>query len=432
MSKRSYTVVEVQEFGEEQARQLLDGVVLPANAYNQENRLRVWLRNPLMLSLVLRIKETPEWARACKSRSSLYNAWAKYVAEEEAKKCNVDCDSLLTFYRATALKLLRARTRSISRGDLEAVKRQSAPGTVLEDAQLDAMEILIPSGENRSEGRRVRFFHETAYEYFVAAALRGDFEKALQQDTPEPALRLLQLGNVELDYLPSSVYGFLSEMLGSHVSDALLNRLEDRIVKSMPAKLARNLVESLGLLYRGRDDQKAAKRLLGLIRDARDRQDDADCTVGFNAARALERIHPRAPRPYFDYASDWREKDWTEDRQREKEQNICPNAMRGHYLETPKPGKRRIAVLPQMPGDAETTLQELVSKELADILDELINSSSQAAGESSMRINCSFAWVRWYHPSHELRLETLCKDAKARGLEKETIENLEEWVNMRR
>ena len=85
--------------------------------------------------------------------------------------------------------------------------------------------------------------------------------------------------------------------------------------------------------------------MLGLIRETRDRHDDQDLTVAFNAARALERIHPRAPRPYFDYASDWGERNWTKVYKDAEKQKIRPYAMRGVHLKTPKPGRKTLAVL---------------------------------------------------------------------------------------
>jgi len=40
------------------------------------------------------------------------------------------------------------------------------------------------------------------------------------------------------------------------------------------------------------------------------RRSELSFVIRYNAARALERVHPWAPKPYFDYMSDWGDRDW--------------------------------------------------------------------------------------------------------------------------
>ena len=76
----------------------------------------------------------------------------------------------------------------------------------------------------------------------------------------------------------------------------------------------------------------------------------------------------------------------------------------------------------------DTNLQAYVSKRLSDILEKLITDGH--AEDKPLRINCSHAWVRWFHPSrrHWERLKDINRRVKDSKIEEETIENLTIWV----
>jgi hypothetical protein len=181
------------------------------------------------------------------------------------------------------------------------------------------------------------------------------------------------------------------------------------------------------------------------------RMNELDTVIRYNAARALERIHPWAPKPYFDYMSDWNDKDWSKERTQADAEKLRPWAVRGYRVkerykdEDRKQVKEEIvgrrpgqfpylAVLRDKPPDSE--LQARVSSALGGLLIQVLEQlPSLARGKHGtwrpvdlLLINYSHAWVRWYHSEHSALIDEVRRLAKKNGATKETIENLCIWV----
>jgi hypothetical protein len=212
---------------------------------------------------------------------------------------------------------------------------------------------------------------------------------------------------------------------------------------SSPRKLIRNLVECAGMICEGGDDEDHVEWLLGIMGDRR-----LDDVTRYNAARALERSHPWAPRPYFDYMSDWGDRDWKEVRTRAATDKISPWAVRGYRIreaagaESEEVFHRNPRVFPYMAvckGDKiRPLLQARVSETVGNLLLDLLHQlpeSPERQNEETYRpidlllINFSHAWVRWYHSEHSPLLRDVRNSATKNQACKETQENLETWVD---
>jgi hypothetical protein len=100
----------------------------------------------------------------------------------------------------------------------------------------------------------LEFVHPSIYEYFLAHRLKADFLGVEKAEISPEQLSNLELGRVELDFPQSAVYGFLSELLGDEYFHILKIRLRQTFREAAPSMLARNLVEYLGMTFRGGSD----------------------------------------------------------------------------------------------------------------------------------------------------------------------------------
>ena len=190
-------------------------------------------------------------------------------------------------------------------------------------------------------------------------------------------------------------------------------------------QLARNLVEYVGMVYRGGEDcSDVANWLLDLIRS-----EDLHGDVRYNAARALERCHPYAPKPYFDYMSDWGDQDWEYLRRQTNKNAIRPYAIHAFRVRKGRVAPRRpgnwppIQICPN--GLKDASLQKHVSLELGKIILSLLDEPKE---NDWLLINCTFAWVRWYDEAQRRELEEARERAKGKGASNEVVENLKTWV----
>ncbi len=428
-----FQVVEILDFSEDQVELLLDDIVLPDDAYS-EGTLKKWILNPLIVRFIIDIhnelgqasdtSKSLELARALKSRSSLYDAWARHTARQEANRLGIDSGNLQSCFRAMALLLLKRRRLSE-----RLMSAKNVLGTIcgkLTSMQLSSLSVF-DIVESLEGGSRIKFSHESIYEFFAASALKDDFKKILQKELLPVQFGELELAKVELDYLQSSSYGFFSEMLGSELLRRLPEVLDYSELASMPWKLARNLVEFFGLLYDGA--QKAGVNegdvvhlLLTLIED---KNSQLNGRIRYNAARALERIHPQAPRPYFEYVSDSGERSWGSVSDKARARDGSPFVMRGTGRTEPKAGRHWAFAGNDHAKPHDDALQRHVSRSLAAVLESLLSEGREL---SPLRINCSNAWIRWYWSGHHGLKAKLLRQAEAVDLEAETLENLSKWV----
>ncbi len=463
-----YEVIELLEFSDEDTARLLSGVPVPKTAYIGERRFRSWIRNPMIIRSILDLRASlPDAAFA--SRSGMHDQWIRYEAKAADRICGLVPGSFLKFYQDAALHLLRSRSYSARLSDLNLAMLLKLDGETLERSRVPIGDILIQS-EEKTGGLHVRFFHESVNEALVASRLTQEFRDVVSDRVPEAELQELATARVELDYYQSSFYGFLSELLDKGFEDNLMGWLSRRHPSPANWRIFRNFIEYFGLTFRGGDETRergAAESLLKVIEDERydltvghEEFDEQVTAVRFNAARALERIHPQAPRPYFDYVSDWGEHDWTaaidtwrrlmertrglpplphEERSHAQAAHAgrSPWVMRGHKLNRPI-AKRHGGFTFMVGARVDNRLQRDVSARLAQILKRLSHPATPA--NLPLRINCTWAWVRWYHPEQAqehgalierqriLVAELEAKGSARLGDELKVLENLELWV----
>jgi len=370
-------------------------------AHDGRGDLKPGIRNSLIMWTVLELKDAGKSARSLGSRFELYGEWARMATAKAAQWASqIPHDLWLALLKDVAFRLLERKTAAIPAPRLQDGK----PAPLVECL---AMGILTVSDDRRS----VRFSHESYNEFF------------------------LPLARVDLDFLQPSVYGFLHERLGDEYLAALRKALSGADLAKWPVRLVRNLVEYIGMAYPGGPDLRAiVDWLLDLMRSG------LNHVIRYNAARALERIHPWAPKPYFDCVSDWGDKDWSRVRARTREDMIRPWAirgyrMRGEELIQRKPGTwPALAVCRDEPWDAG--LQAHVSAALAAMLTRLIEQlphepprkPKECRPIDCLLINYSYAWTRWHDPEHRDLLDELGRLATGKGAGKETLENLSTWV----
>lgn len=423
---KDFEVIEILPFDRKQAIDLLVGIRLPTNAYmivGEDKILKSWILNPMILSFIKNIHRDERWSNAFWSRSKMFESWAQHISKKYGERYSVAPEKLLSFFSDVGLKLLRLRKYAIKFNSLIELIPSRQDNKALRTVDIQATEVLI----YLEDREKVKFFHESVYEFFVTLKLKDEFERVVNENLDKSQLEDLKLANLEMDYLQSSAYGFLSEMLGENFIVKLNRKLEESDLLKMPVKLLRNLVEYIGMTFCDNNVENVASLLLSLIANS-----DLDILIRFNAARALERIHPLAPRPYFDYVSDWGRdgSDWTELLNKVRKQPEKPWVMRGVYMKEPAPGKQ-YAFTPNFKKEMDKNLQDLrkkVSKRLSDILEGLLRTGKPSDHELPLRLNISHSWIRWYDPDQREILEKLRKTCVSKKIEKETFENLSKWV----
>jgi hypothetical protein len=403
-------------------------------AYDSAGKPKPGVLNHLLVSFVLALRETGAQPEPFASRHSLYERWARFAIRRECGRLGSEIppDMWFSLFQNTGLNLLRGLTLAVPLPELP-----NGQGVPYDECM--AMEILMPS----ADPTRVKFRHESINDFFVASSLGDSFRQIVETVADVSGLAGLPLAHVDLDFLQTSLYGFLWEKLGEHYLERLKDRFLDPGVfqyKLAMSQLHRNIVEYAGMTFaRSQDLRGVADWLLGLMRDPL-----LDAVVRYNAARALERIHPWAPRPYFDYMSDWGDGDWKSVRSQAEKDGLCPWAIRGYRIQRKTgqtvnrtPGKYpALAVLRGKPKDIG--LQRHVSEQLSKlILGLLSQSTSESSDEMSsdlrnnlnwLLINYTHAWVRWYHPKDSGVLR------EARSLAEQSVrpgvlENLTTWVD---
>ena len=415
---------EIQPFTADEIKDIVGPVGLGRFAYDHDGNPKPGISNRLIVSFVLELRNGQQSASSFGSRFELYEAWARLTTGKGHEwPTRLSSQDWLTLFQGVALALLEQKTIAVPAPQL--LDGRPAPFN-----ECLATGILLASADR--EG--VKFYHESLHEFFGSWALIESFQKVLSAPDRPAALTELPLARVDVDFLQPSVYGFLHERLGDDYVETLRRKLAGTDLTGWPEQLVRNLVEYVGMTYvKGQDYRTVVEWLLQLMRSG------LSPVIRYNAARALERIHPRAPRPYFDYASDWGDRDWARVRNDAKTDQLCPYAIRAYrivndHLRDRQPGKRPLAVCKTEQCDPYLQLE--VSAQLGKMLAQLLAELPDSRGDPKCKwqpidwllINFSHAWVRWYHPNHNGLLGEVRKLAQERGAGTPTLENLDRWV----
>lgn len=416
-----WTKIQIKSIAEKRMNTLLPDPPFGDFAYNDGDKrkgLRLGFRNYLIWSFVEELGG-PVCGQEFGSRWQLFGDWSQRQAQEAQEETGIRSDDWMAFFQETALELLRKEEPSVYPPKLK-------DGLVLPFEQCCKTRIVRPSGDR--ENRKIRFFQESVKEFFTANALADSFCKLLEGICKGEAFDDLPLAEVDQDFLQPSIYGFLYEILSEkHGEDhivSIIKNLKICVLKKLNKRLLRNVVEYIGMTYRQRgsvdpDSEKENYEsivywLLDIVGepelvDQCASEPDHDY-VRYNAARALERIHPWAPHPYFDYMSDWGDRDWGDIHKEASNEGLRPWAIRWRgstYPESPErsrtPGQRPSLAICKN-SKINLCLQECVSYRLIDDICRLLKKPEK---NYYLLINCSYALVRWYIEDHSEKLAKL-------------------------
>jgi len=419
-----YTVVRILPFNQTQAEELLEGVVIPISARNEQGEIKEFLLNPLLLGFIRELaSHNPRVA--FKTRTDLYEAWAKEgLGTEKMLRFAGKSKHLLNFYGTIAIELLQRREKTLKKA-FTASLLKAFPSLDVGLDDLMNSEVLRRCGSDK----QVEFAHESIYEFFLARALQSDFTTAIKAKTPVDELLQLSLAKVELDYPQSSVYGFLTEMLPTFSADLRAGLRQAAASPTQSWQVLRNLVEFVGMTHHtdglpAAESKDLNRLVVYTLMEIAENQKLA-ARVRYNALRALERVHPCAPRPYFAHVSDW----GLRDRQQliaimDRPLEDRPWVMVGHRQKEPQPG-RHWAWIPNNGENPDHELQREISGRLAQLLEQLLSSFCDAG----LPINASHAWIRWYDDDHRADRDRVLPNAMKLD-HPATDENLRRFVGL--
>jgi hypothetical protein len=241
-------------------------------AYDKDGAPKPGLRNHLLVSFVLALRAAERSGPLWNSRSELYEEWVRFTTSKGAAfATGVSSEEWFMVFRKIALQLLQQKATSVPPPPLSG-------GRTISVDECIASGILMASGDRQG----VMFVHESLYEFFVSVGLRDSFRLVLDSRDEVGDFVALPLAAVDLDIPQSSVYGFLSDRLAGRYIEDLRKKFS---ATNMPGseQLARNLVEYVGMVYRGGEDcSDVANWLLDLIRS-----EDLHGDVRYNAQRQL-------------------------------------------------------------------------------------------------------------------------------------------------
>ena len=131
-------------------------------------------------------------------------------------------------------------------------------------------------------------------------------------------------------------------------------------------------------------------------------------------------MHPSAPRPYFDYTSDWGDEIWDEYREIQRTWVI-----QGLGLKEREPRRQRMRIFPNRFENAKhqrefLNARQKVVKRLTEVLQKITSNRK----DIELQINCSDALARWYD-FQDPTIDTSIDDLLRHSLQKEVADNLE-------
>lgn len=413
--KEVFEVVEIEPLNIEQAREFLANVQLPRPEKGQPGIAEEWCRSPLLLTF-LRDSKPDRF----QTRTDIYTAWAESITAAEVKHLGyLSSEKVLNFFKELAFLLAKGRTQIVDRKKCEKAEKEMTlqkeshePYNPLKAPTSKFLESRLTKVEGQEEVW-AKFYHPSLSEFFLAKRLEKDYLKAIENSAEQ-----LGLSEVDLDFVAASMYGFLAETLGPEYEGRLVRWLAElRNVKNCPEKLARNLVEYVGMTSQGKD-LNVARKLFALVVDENKSLPEL---IRYNAARAFERVHPSAPKPYFDYTSDWGQTNFGKCL---KEFDAW--AIRGALRKKRSPGKHLMRIYHYTRNDTEfLNLRQDVSNRLLELLEEAVENNKY----SDLQVNCAWALIRWcdFHDSKlDKRIETLLEKPLAEGV----MENLKIIQNL--
>ena len=457
--KHGFDSAEVLPFDYAQAMQLVRKKKHVVARLRQEKKakkptLLYTAGNPLLLSYLLNEDTVLE------NKAAIYEAWAQDVAKKDIKNIPTKADHVLNFFEALAVILANRTTN-----DANQAIREEAIGAAVPEDHRDKLtpDRIMSSGffMPTEKSKVARFKHFSVHEFFVARKLAGDFKRLLDQTKgndlfrqkkgvkisefhlpprTERLFRELALHSTPLDYMGASVYGFLSQLMNPGDNPLAF---EERLIEWLASFMAsaskaekctlladpshplwgvlRNCVEYLGITYDRSlyaNSPSVRKSMIDTILSFMTAT-NLDPIIRYNAARAIERIHPSGPQPYFDFMSDWGSKDWDD-----FQEDMIVRAYAIRRITSKhgrKPGKSPPLII-DLRRREKHHLESMVGRKLLDI-------ASRRNTDKFVRINCTYALIRWIYDEKDLskRLKKAVEAAELAG-DRYSLENLTKWV----
>jgi len=360
--------------------------------------LKRFARSPLLLQMMTRM-DPGSWDRLAKEprRARLYELWTDemilHCAGNEGFLSRDQLAVMTTKLGRIATLMLANRSDVV---DASLLKAEGLPMDKLKSANRESLSILV-----RQTKREWGFVHDSFREYALARLVADDLNSS--RHTHLSSLK-------DLDYVSSETYCFLAEMFASR--EELLKRLEAAIQTPLRDKarrnnLLRNCFEAIGVV-----GERSAERfiLLALEMLAPKNRSRLFSRTQHNIVRCLERLHRSAPQPYYD---DVMRQNWPDEPTADY---FGAAAVRGFHQ-----AKRTIGYShPMVHRGGRNEGRNPYQKQVSDCLISLIRSASPKTQDGMELIaNCTFALIRWLHPTHVKVLKALTRAgqiaARAKG-----------------
>ncbi len=409
-----FRVFHLLPLDEADAERILGGRKLPGCVTGIDGRPYRWALTPLILYFLLTLIENDQDLESIASRSDLYQRWTTWLAQKALANSSRN-QAILKFFGKFAMTLLEMRQVAMDMAAFHQV-RPMVPELDVDDVALLDLEVLTTT-----DAGDIKFCHESVHEFFVAWSLWHDFKAIVREGLETNAVMRMGIDRVKTDFIQASMYGFLEQLLGQTFVHEVATLILDRHrFRRLTPYAQRNLIEYVGMTYRdspvlavavqaGSAPSESESELVNAVLKILE-SDDFEVLVRFNAARVLERIHPGAPRPYFDYVSDWGEGYWR--REGSVGSRDAPWVVRGALRSKEDLGKQ-FAFMPNERDVGDNAFWEMVSARIIRVLTQIVDSDSDDA--LILRVNCSNALIRWFHPSHSTELMELIRRIEGTG-----------------
>jgi len=345
-------------------------------------------QNPLLLEMMCRISRE-SWKRLIKTQtmSRLYDLWFEEIIATSADPREMLEDEFIEDTRKKVGKIaglmLKNRSDLIDRAELE--KNDLYPEYLRTLIRLPFGIFVQQTPEEWG------FVHDSFREFALAKTVAIELTSKNYD---------LLAHTSSFDYVGAETYSFLKDLLPTqealfeHIREALSSTKSKRKIWN---NLVRNSFEAIGII-----GDKSAERFietaLGILQPTRrsvHQQSDGLATekTKYNIIRCIERLHPSAPRPYYQHVltKAWdKEPSW---------HSFGAKAVRGFHRPKPHPD-----FFPPMIYEWDyNTNNGFMQKEVSRCLLTLLEQSSAKRRSRESRyteINSSFALVRWLYEDH--------------------------------
>jgi hypothetical protein len=372
---------------------MLDALLREARAAKEPQpdpgKLLAMAKTPLFFLMIrLARRHWPELLKASSTPTRLEEAWFKVMLSEKGK----DHAKVLTQLGQVALKMLDQRSDLV-----EAKSLDSELAELVRDPSKNHPFVLFVEELPDT----FSFSHQALREFILAWCV--------SQEVNDRSFKLLRSSS-SFDYEGVEFYARVNDLVPD--KQRVIKTLEDLIQGKMIEEpkdeageiahrrweeqwnhLVRNLFEMIGEVMPD-DDPNLAESTARIALRYLDRRQAPPCYVRYktryNIARALERIHVSAPRPYFDYilTNPW-------DTMDPSPNCIGAWAIRGFHMETQKPSPLPPMVFKERPKESEIEMLDAkVSEGLLAAMEDL-RDPELPQDAIFWAINCSLALIRW-------------------------------------